>query len=433
MAAPLALAMLGCVPSCGFGRNAAARTSSARALPAQLDLSRAAAHTPGISALASVPVHAEVLRKLRLAVPHLDDRGELRRWANSSRHTPSCSAFAPPAEFPEAHIVDAPLPKLQSLDLGGSSAVDGSTVQSLVAGTRVLRRLNLGGVVQLTDSDLARIIPAAQNLRFLSLRDVRLMTDASLRLIAQAAPSLLELNLTGCYNISAAAVAELLACSRQRLRHLHLRGTKACTGQVLVALAAHAPQLLELDVSSDDVMLGSEEVKDEHIAALVGGCGGLQSLAVQGQVALSDAKFAAAVSTLRGLRHLDVSGADGLGRHTVQAVAFSCPELRSLRLNATAATDASIASLSSCRRLEVLDVAQCDGVSVRAVAALADATPSLSHVLAGGCQGSHLSHDAIHEHFKKRSVVFGHPDAGYAGRAAAGGGKAPGTLFVELV
>ncbi len=327
------------------------------------------------------------------------------------------------------------MPKLQSLDLGGSSAVDGTTVHALVSATSVLRRLNLGGVVQLSDADMQQIIPSAKNLRFLSLHDVRLLTDATLHLVAQHAPGLLSLDVTGCPNISSHAMVQFLAASSGRLRHLLLRGTRAASGATLQALARFSPQLLELDASSDDVVLGSTAITDDDVNKLVRACGGLTVLKLQGQIALSDDKLSRALMLLPHLTELDLTACDGVGDATIETVARFCTGLRVLRISSTGVGPKGVAALSCCRRLRVLDLASCHNLNLGAVLTAVKKCSSLHHLLVGGIDVSNACTDEIGLSLElSRPVQLGHPNMAYVGRAAQSLTRSSkSTCFVEFV
>ena len=337
-------------------------------------------------------------------------------------------------EFPDSNPVDTNMPQLQSLDLGGSSAVDGVTVQALVSATSVLRRLNLGGVVQLSDTDMQKIVPSTKNLRFLSLHDVRLLSDATLDLLSMHAPGLLSLDVTGCPKLTSAAVVRLLATSNGRLRHLLLRGTRACTGVTIQALARLAPQLVELDASSDDVLMGSTAITDADVHKLVHACGGLRTLKLQGQVALSDDKLACAMMLLPQLVELDLTACEGVGDDTVATVARFCPNLRVLRISETAVSDRSIAALSCSRRLRILDVARCDAVTLPGVLRCVEKLTVMHHLLVGGLQSGGIAETA--EGISTalgRDVHIGHPSATYSGRAAPRATERKSACYVEFV
>jgi hypothetical protein len=294
--------------------------------------------------------------------------------------------------------------------------------------------LNLGGVVQLTDAHLGDILPAAQDLKFLSLHDVRLLTDATIALVSQHAPGLLSLDLTGCVNVSSAAVVQLLEASHGRLRHLYLRGTRACTGATLRALARCAPQLVELDASSDDVVMGSSDITDMDVAKLVATCGGLQVLKLQGQVALEDAKFSNALPLLSQLTELDITGCDSLGNLTVASAAHFCAGLRVFRASGTLLSDQGVGLLACCRRLRVLDVASCPALSLKAALSPLKRCTHLHHVLAGGlkadsCEKTGSALAAL----LGRPVQLGHPNSIYTGRTQARSDGDSNNIFVEFV
>lgn len=350
---------------------------------------------------------------------------------------PSTSRDALPlfTEFPESNLVDTNMPKLQSLDLGGSSAVDGATVQALVSATSVLRRLNLGGVVQLSDADMLSILPSTKNLRFLSMHDVRLISDATLGLVSQHAPGLLSLDVTGCPRLTSQAVVQLLAASTGQLRHMLLRGTHACTGATIHALSRFAPQLVELDASSDDVLLGSTAINDSDVQKLVQTCGGLRILKLQGQVALSDSKLARSMMMLPSLTELDLSACDGVGDETIETVARFCPGLRVLRIGETSVSNRGLAALACCRRLRILDVARCSELTLSCVLQTLRKLPALHHVLVGGVstEGAQWGQDSLSVALA-REVHVGHPSVSYSGRAAESAPLAnKSACFVEFV
>ncbi|KPJ05360.1 S-phase kinase-associated protein 2 [Papilio xuthus] len=158
--------------------------------------------------------------------------------------------------------------RIQYLDLSMCS-VDQQTLDSLLERCSSLRKLSLESV-QLNNSTCT-IIGKCKNLETLNLTMSKGITSEGLQEILKGCVSLLSLNISWC-NLNQEALQVLVSCLPQKLQRLNIGGARIMTNDMVQQLVERCPRLLELDLS-DCSQLSAAAVKSvlnlsclEHVA-----------------------------------------------------------------------------------------------------------------------------------------------------------------------
>lgn len=231
--------------------------------------------------------------------------------------------------------------------------------------------------IAVTDATLHEVVETVPHLRGLNLSGCAEITDAAIWAIARACQThLCAIYLAGCVKVSSLGL-RLLAHNCGRLRVIDLSDCPQITDQALQTLAAGCWQLREC------IMRRCPNVSDAGVAKLAQCCAQLRRLDLAECAHLGEYGDKALLEIGRccsQLEVLDLFGCQHVQDAGVRAVARGCTRLSTLRLSGCRdVSSAAIQALATrCRALRVLSLAGCVKTTNGDVAALAQSCSQLT-------------------------------------------------------
>ncbi len=265
---------------------------------------------------------------------------------------------------------------LESLALGSTAWPDDAAAVAVGATCPRLRELRVCSATGVTGlSALARGCPLLERL---CLEACLPDSDATLAALAVACPRLHTVDVAGALS-DAAFVALVSACPL--LRALRISGCEGVTNTTLVAVGAHATKLNHLCVQ------GCRGVTDEGMCAVARGCPQLRTISLA-RTGATDVSIWAMATMCRELRSVDASDCLVESDETMRAMALGCAHLSSFFVSAGAGVTvaALVSVVERCRHLKALAVSwrqrtAADFAPLRAAAAARGVTVTLTRTL----------------------------------------------------
>ena len=297
--------------------------------------------------------------------------------------------------------------------LGDSVAASFAAAHS-ESGLPKLATIRLGGAYRLSDDGVAAMLSPAPCLRSLHLTAACRLTAKGLAAVqTHAGESLTSLDLSHCYHLGDSDVRPLLVEGLSHLEKLNLSGLEKLSGTLIADIADAAGTRLKFFDLSDC----NSALCDNTVTKLLGACTALQSLRLDGGVALTDAAASAIAANGRRLREISLARCQQLSSAAVTLIIKETPDLRSLSLNTVVAVDdATIDTLATvtARNLTHLDVSWCLEFSEDALGLLTDKCRRLKRLSVWGCR--QVTHRLINGHGNDALEIVGHHSCGLGKR-----------------
>ncbi len=201
---------------------------------------------------------------------------------------------------------------------------------------------------------------------------------SDLDLCLQKFPLLHTLVLDHCMQVCRESV--LAIAKRKNWFSLSLTRVPGVYLETLGALAAHSPQLTELNVSE-------HVIQQEEMKVLRDGFPSLTSLSAANPKK-TDAK-AISVMAFSQLRTLNLSGCPAINKDTIAALSHGCRDLTSLDVSICRQLDASVLAAigNAFTRLSSLNLSDCPGVNKEGLEALFPRRETLTSLELANCPG----------------------------------------------
>ncbi|CAM9098476.1 unnamed protein product [Chrysoparadoxa australica] len=332
---------------------------------------------------------------------------------------------------------------LRSLNISGASGVTDVSLRAMAMNCTKLTKIAMERCHGVTGPGLSVIGKCCPELQELSLRGCRQIGHWALKNVFNGCPHLEVVDLTDCNRVGDEEI-KVMTIKCKLLRHLSLRECKHVSDEALLLVAQCCLQLEWLDLARSDLsfkitdctllglgqnssalvyldMTGCDGISDVGISWLAAGCRALQHVnlagcnkltnvgvsslseqchdlewvSIKGLKLCSDVVVGHLSEGCPKLRHLDVSGvfliSDGSQRDFamtgLQALALSCPELRSLVLdNCFRVAKTSLKALGAgLKNLEHLSLSGCYNITVPGMSALAEGCSSLTSLDLSHC------------------------------------------------
>eukprot|EP00899_Mesostigma_viride_P027507 jgi/Mesvir1/7941/Mv11861-RA.1 len=278
-------------------------------------------------------------------------------------------------------------PKLEVLYADGTRGTDAG-FSAVARGCPRLRRLTVPAPV--TDDGIipvAERCPLLEHLGFLNFDGE--VTDDSLKAIASNCPGFWRLDAVGREITDSGITALANGCPG--LRRLVLSRTSV-TGAGVTVIASHCAQLEHLDVG------GCYDITDASIIMVARKCPRLWHLRVSGCSDVGDLSICQVALHCPGIRTLELDKTD-ITAASVEAIAARCHDLRRLDMAYCYGGKGLVAIADGCRKLEYLDITKPRCVTSEAVLAIGRQCTRLRVFKAGDI---HVSEDTLVEFLQER-------------------------------
>jgi hypothetical protein len=271
-------------------------------------------------------------------------------------------------------------PALTEVDISYSNAEATTTATILpFAQCSSLTKLGLGGCYEVTDAAIAALIAGCPKLKTINLTSGLALTDSVFSTIPGTLPwQSVNLSLIPSSDLTGQAFISL-AKRCPSLTSLTISESNI-TDEIVASVAAACPLLTFLDVSAN------LELTDKAVTSLAP-CSSLASVNFHGCANLTDMAATSLAKVHAVLRSVDLSYCPKIADVGVASLATNCPSLTSINLSyCPKLTDAAVASLAAnCRSLTHVDLSHCVELTDAAVASLAAGCPSLASVTLSRC------------------------------------------------
>eukprot|EP00899_Mesostigma_viride_P018868 jgi/Mesvir1/26983/Mv20695-RA.1 len=308
--------------------------------------------------ITEVALHCRQLKELLVGHSKVTDES-LQRIAERCRHLEQLVIVGTSVTDAGVSAIARRCPNLRHLDMDDSNVTDAG-IATVAAHCPQLEYL---GIEQtgpgLTEDSVIAIAQHCPGLRGLRLRNCP-FTGVGLRAVADGCRQLESLDITNCTILGSAFA--YLATRCPQLRRLNVIGDDIEEQRVhddaLLALGRNCRELRKLTIDA-------EEVSDDGIAALAGGCPSLEHLHLGICNNASDAGITAIAQGCPQLRYLELNRCDNVTDVCIRAIVRGCPQLRRLHLYwcLGVTDDGMVAIAENCPQLRELAVRNCGKVT----------------------------------------------------------------------